>query len=243
MIRFSLTCKILAAVLLAVLLAAQGSKPPSVAVSRPAAASALTPPAFAGSAFETTWRRTDGPVASGSVKRTWFWGPAPNTAGLMEQYAQGQGGKRLVQYFDKSRMELNNPAADPNSPWYVTNGLLTVELVSGRVQTGDSSYAQRSPAAINVTGDAGDATAPTYASFASISNAAGDHRDPDRTGQDVTATLDRAGRVGQDAGKAGTPGSRIAYYERLTGHNVPEAIWTFLNASGPVEVYGAMAQQ
>ena len=56
-----------------------------------------------------------------------------------------------------------------------------------------------SPAAINVTGDAGDANAPTYASFATVSNAAGDHRDPDRTGQGVTATLDRSGRSPAEA--------------------------------------------
>src|SRR3954467_14302243 len=97
---------------------------------------AAAPPAFARSAFESTWRRTDAPVASGSVRRTWFWGPGPNTGGLTEDYAQGTRGKRLVQYFDKSRMEINNPGGDPASPWYVTNGLLTVELISGRMQTG-----------------------------------------------------------------------------------------------------------
>ena len=57
------------------------------------------------------------------------------------------------------------------------------------------------------------------------------------------ASLDRTGKVGQDASKVGVPGSRIAYYEKLTGHNVPEAIWTFLNASGPVEVAGKTVQQ
>ena len=94
----------------------------------------------------------------------------------------------------------------------------------------------------HVTGDAGDTTAPTYASFYPVSNAAGDHRDPDRTGQDVTSTLDRAGRVGTSTAGT-TPGSRIAYYEKLTGHNIPEAFWTFLNASGPVQTSGVMAQQ
>src|SRR5204862_33744 len=82
-----------------------------------------SPPAFAMPAFESTWRRTDDLVASGQVKRTWFWGPAPSSGGLSEEYKEGAGGKRLVQYFDKSRMEINNPSADPNSPWYVTNGL------------------------------------------------------------------------------------------------------------------------
>jgi hypothetical protein len=42
----------------------------------------------------------------------------------------------MVQYFDKSRMEINNPNGDKNSPFYVTNGLLTVELMSGKIQVG-----------------------------------------------------------------------------------------------------------
>src|SRR5437762_1354177 len=96
---------------------------------------------------------------------------------------------------------------------------------------------------VNVTRNAGDTIAHTYASFASVSNAINDHRNPDRTGQDVTATLDRAGHVGQDSSKAGMAGTRIAHYEKLTGHNIPEAMWTFLNANGPVQVSGATVQQ
>ena len=225
------------------LLAIQWTSPGAVAVGSPNVAPAVAPAAFAQSAFEITWRRTDAPVASGVARRTWLWGPGPNTGGISEEYKQGAGGKRLVQYFDKSRMEVNNPAADPNSLWYVTNGLLTVELISGKVQTGDNSYEQRSPASVAVTGDAGDSTAPTYASFAGVSNASGDHRDTDRTGQSVVATLDRAGKTGRDATKDGIPGARIAYYEKLAGHNVPEAMWTFLNMTGAVEVYGQVQQQ
>lgn len=210
---------------------------------RAGSAGAASPAQFAESAFETTWQHTDGPVASGNVKRTWFWGPSPNTAGLSEQYGEGAGGKRLVQYFDKSRMEINNRAMHDDSPWYVTNGLLTVELISGRMQTGNQSYEQRPPANINVTGDDGDMVAPTYASFAGVSNANGDHRDPNRMSQDVTSTLNRAGIIGKDQTKAGVAGARIAYYEKITGHNIPMAMWTFLNVSGPVQIGGQVVQQ
>src|SRR3954454_20792308 len=99
--------------------------------------------AFANAAFQSTWARTDQPVASGTVQRSWYWGPTPNTGPLQEDYAEGAGGKRLVQYFDKSRMEINNPNADPTSKFYVTNGLLTVELISGKMQTGNSTYVDR----------------------------------------------------------------------------------------------------
>ena len=42
------------------------------------------PFAFANPQFPNTWIRTDLPVALGSVARTWFWGPGPNTPGLLE---------------------------------------------------------------------------------------------------------------------------------------------------------------
>ncbi|MDW8061063.1 MAG: hypothetical protein RMK01_13440, partial [Thermomicrobium sp.] len=81
--------------------------------------------------FLDTWARSDQPVAGGRVSRTWMWGPEPFTAPLLEPYAEAPGGSRLVQYFDKSRMELTDPAADRSSPWYVTNGLLAKELITG----------------------------------------------------------------------------------------------------------------
>src|SRR5215211_6196758 len=97
--------RIAVSILLAALVIATGTggKPSSI-LHRPSPAYAA-PQAFAVSAFESTWRRTDNLVASGQVKRTWFWGPTPSTAGLTEEYKQRAGGKRLVQYFDKSRME------------------------------------------------------------------------------------------------------------------------------------------
>jgi hypothetical protein len=189
------------------------------------------------------WTRTDAPVASGAVKRTWFWGPQPNTLGILEEYREGANGKRLVQYFDKSRMEINNPSADPNSAFYVTNGLLTVELISGRMQTGNNSFQARQPSRINVTGNAGDALAPSYADLAGVSNAGVDRRDPDRTGQMATATLSKDGKRGDDPSKAGVPGVKLAYYEKTTGHNVPQAMWDFLNSSGMVSVGGSTSEQ
>ena len=58
--------------------------------------------------------RTDKPVADGTVKRGFYWGPTPG-ADKQEAYEQGTGGARLVQYFDKSRMEINNPSGDKTS--------------------------------------------------------------------------------------------------------------------------------
>jgi hypothetical protein len=120
---------------------------------------------FADPAFKSVWQRTDQPVQSGQVSRTWFWGPGPNTPGLIEQYNQGAGGQRLVQYFDKSRMEINNPTGDRSQQFFVTNGLLTEELISGFIQVGDNDYVQYHAACIPMSGDFGDVLAPTYFAF------------------------------------------------------------------------------
>src|SRR5688572_17506398 len=102
-----------------------------LAQARPTTASALR---FGDPAFERVWTRTDAPVAGGQVGRSWYWGPLPGMV-VREPFAGLPGGSHLVQYFDKSRMEVNDPNGDRNSKWFVTNGLLTVELIAGRIQT------------------------------------------------------------------------------------------------------------
>jgi len=190
---------------------------------------------FADSAFQNVWNRTDAPVKSGQVSRTWFWGPGPNTPGLREQYNQGTGGQRTVQYFDKSRMELNNPGGNRNDPFFVTNGLLTVELISGFIQVGDSNFNRYHPACIPMSGDFGDTLAPTYFAFQGVSNTqAGDHPAADRTGQTATQTINRNGTVGTDASKGNVPGVNLVHFEAQTKHNIPKIFWDFLNSTGPI---------
>ena len=87
-------------------------------------------------AFRRLWERTDAPVASGQVKRTWYWGDKPLRT-LDEEYVEGVAGKRRVQYWDKGRMEISNPSDNPSDPWYVTSGLLSIEMIGGRAQVGD----------------------------------------------------------------------------------------------------------
>jgi hypothetical protein len=191
--------------------------------------------AFANPAFQRVWERTDKPVASGQVQRSWYWGPTANSQGLQEDYAEGAGGKRLVQYFDKSRMEINNLGGDPNSQFYVTNGLLAVELISGKVQTGNAAYTDRYPADIPLASDPDDATAPTYLSFQGVTNTPlGDHPAESKVGKAATSTIARNGAVGEDATRSSYPRVNYVYYEQATRHNVPQAIWDFLNESGPV---------
>jgi hypothetical protein len=192
---------------------------------------------FAHPAFQRTWERTDRPVALGEVQRSFYWGPAPNTPGLLEDYAEGLGGKRLVQYFDKSRMEINDPNADQSNPFFVTNGLLTTELISGKMQVGNSAYVDHAPADIPLASDTDDLNAPTYVSFQGVSNTPlGDHPAPNRIGQFATSTINKAGELGTDPTKANDPNAQIVFYDETTRHNIPKAFWDFLNQTGPVYV-------
>ncbi len=198
---------------------------------------------FAHPAFERVWTRTDLLVKQGGVDRSWYWGPQPRTA-TQEQWLEAPGGQRLVQYFDKSRMEINDPNADPNSLFFVTNGLLTVELISGNMQIGTSAYSPRTPACINISGDVDDPTAPTYNSFRNVATVAPGlgRTEPDKRGQAATGTIDRAGTIGNDPSKRNVPGVTYAYYETTTHHNIPQIFWTFLNQTGPVIENGQTVQ-
>lgn len=193
-------------------------------------------PAFADPAFQRQWERTDKPAADGTVKRGYYWGPQPGER-KQEPYAEGQNGARLVQYFDKSRMELNNPAADKNSPFYVTNGLLTYELVTGKLQVGNSKFVQRAPAEIPLASDNDDPAAPTYATFTGLMQGA-----TDRTKQLVITTVDRTGKTKDDPSLGGAFGTDLVHFEASTGHNIPYVFWSFLNGTGTLYENGKLAQ-
>ena len=160
---------------------------------------------FADPAFERVWQRNDRPIAEQRANRSWTWGPH----GLMartEGYIQSASGLRQVQYFDKGRMEVNDPRGDRNSQWFVTTGLLVIELISGRTQIGDSQFVQHSPANIPIAGDQSDPNAPTYASFGGVSG----QQPGDRSGQLVGETLSRSGpsrRLRRPAAARGAAGA------------------------------------
>jgi len=183
---------------------------------------------FADSAFDRVWQRTDRPIVERRATRSWLWGPH----GLMartEGYVQSASGLRQVQYFDKARMEVNNPRGDRNSRWFVTTGLLVVELITGKTQIGDNQFVQHAPADIPIAGDADDPNAPTYASFGGVSGL----QPGDRTGQLPAETIDRAGRVGSYAGPQRQE-TRLAHFAPESGHNIPQVFWDYLNASGTI---------
>jgi hypothetical protein len=205
----------------------------------PAPARAQLPetPNFGSLPLAQLWLELDYPVAAGVVRRSFFYGPAL-TLHCQEPYVEGgdaQGnitGRRPVYYLDKGRLEELNPGT-------ISAGLLAKELISGRRQLGDDTFAAFPPAEVAVAGDPGAAGAPTYASFARVATIADPtvNRAPRRVGQAVTETIDRAGRVGADADLARYGVTLAAYREEL-GHNVPGVFVEFFLRPGLVAQYG-----
>lgn len=173
-----------------------------------------------------TWAHTDFLIAEGDSPLSWIWGPQP-LAVQWEPYQEAPGGWRLVQYYDKSRMEVTNPGGNTSDPYYVTNGLLVTEMVSGRTQLGNNTFATTSPSNDVVAGDSSDENAPVYASFARLL----DRRNNE--GHRVTEVVNRAGTVSTD--------ERFATYNVTVGNFVPETnhylaapFANFLNSRGPL---------
>ena len=198
------------------------------------AATPITAAPIATQSFDNTWTRTDQPVLDHSVNRTWMWGPEADSVLMSENYVESPGRLRQVQYFDKTRMEINDPNGDPNSIWYVTNGLLAKELITGQMQVGANAFVTRSPAQVNVAGDTNDPNGPTYASFNALMASGAIP-----SGWVINQTVDRAGTVQTD--------SSLSSYNVTakdvgapTNHTVASVFWDFMNSSGLIEQNGQL---
>jgi hypothetical protein len=181
--------------------------------------------------FQRTWERTDQPVVTGQAQRTWMWGPDAFTGALTEPYAESPDGQRTVQYFDKSRMEITHPSAVDDGLWYVTNGLLVVEMVEGYVQTGDTARDDSpAPAEVTIAGDPGQR--PSYADIDRFGLRAQPARDE---GALVTQWVDAQGV--RDAGPNELP-AFISVTKRVTApridHSIASVFWDFMTSSGAV---------
>jgi hypothetical protein len=187
--------------------------------------------------FEERRDRTERPVIEGHVDRTWIWGPGPYTEALMEPYADSPGGERMVQYFDKSRMEINDP--DAEGLWSVTNGLLVVEMIEGRFQTGDNDFDYSpDPAEVQIAGDAAGTESPTYADIASF-----ELRDvePLAEGTVVSEYLAMTSIEQSDAYAA--YGIEAAYHVSETNHTVAAPFWEFMNSTGLIWDGGSLVAE
>ena len=204
---------------------------PSPTVTLPPGVAKLDPAAV------TRWRAADYDVLAGVAQRTWTWGPEVLNV-RQEAYDGSPGGTRTVYYFDKSRMEINDPNGDRTSPWFITNGLLVREMIAGTVQVGAQAYAPLAPPTLPVAGEATNSKAATYASLATVASMKpGLNAATWQVGGDITLTIDAAGNVARNPELAGK--ARFAHYDETLGHNIADVFWKWLGAQ-PVEwVYAA----
>ena len=180
--------------------------------------------AFADPAFEAQWR-------AGEALQPNFWGP-PITGGVQEAYKETAGGQRLVQYFDKGRMELTNGA--------VTNGLLATQMIAGTIQVGDESFEDRPAPAIPIAGDP-DNPGPTYAALggaaagllAAVSA---------RPGTRVTATVATDGTLSGGTPSTDSGPMAIGAYDDATKHNIAQAFAQYRETAGVAAVGLAISE-
>lgn len=178
---------------------------------------------FASPAFEEVWAAADAPVAAGQARRAWLWGPAPITAGRQESYAGAPSGERLVQYFDKARMEDQSWQADVDPLWRVTTGRLVVELVTGAIDLGDGRQEARPSATETVAGDPG--SGPTYADLAALVG-----RPPRPAGEAVLAHLAPGGSIENRLAPAAVTTVAVAEASRP----IAAPFWTFMTGAGKI---------
>jgi hypothetical protein len=132
-------------------------------------------------------------------------------------------------------MEITFPGVDMDSLWYITNGLLVREMMTGERQFGDRIFRTSSPAAVNNAGDPDDPDGPTYATFATLRS-----RAPLPRGDTIIQTINRAGEISSDASLADY-GVTAAERVQVDGidHTVASVFWEFMNSTGTVLEDGA----
>jgi len=198
---------------------------------------ALVAPVIDNPAFHRVWERQDRTVTEQVSGRSWTWGPAPISGELRETFVEGLAGRRTVQYFDKSRMEINDPNADPNATWFVTNGLLPIELMMGRMQIGYKQFELRSQAKISAVGDPDNF--PTYADLLPYYQSPGAVNLSD-LGKPATGFLNRNGTITGYNDYASDPATMLARGEN--NHGVAQAFSDFMKQQGPVYENGVYVQ-
>jgi len=167
---------------------------------------------FADPAFKVQWQ-------AGETITPNFWGPPASSK--TEQYLySGTNRTRLVQYFDKGRMERYDGVTNMAGT-KVTNGLLATELISGQIQIADDQYLPKvTPPAISIAGDT-DNPGPTYATLAGKASnllAPAEITPGVRIASGITPDGDAMGGV-----LPANPGTQIGGYDTLTKHNLPQA--------------------
>lgn len=186
------------------------------------------------------WASDDALIARGNASRTWTWGPQIFRSGT-EPYIEAPNGQRDTWYFDKARMEITQPDADPQAAWFITTGLLVRELISGNLQIGDTLIEQYQPANVPI---AGDLDAPldqtiTYLDLQSLASLDNNHRVPSRIADNaiVTEVVGKSGTVAQDE-RMLQYDVYLRAYDEVLGHNLPDVFVQALSADQLLYIAG-----
>jgi hypothetical protein len=172
--------------------------------------------AFADPAFQAQWQQGESLTPN-------FWGPLTTAHdGQQEPYREAQGGQRLVQYFDKGRMELTNGN--------VTNGLLATELVKEEIRVGDTATQFQPAPNIPIAGDP-DNAGPTYAAIR-IRASAVFSITPATPGRLVTTSIDARGALSLGDPTPGSGPTSLGPYDGATQHNVLQAFAAYRGRVG-----------
>lgn len=193
-------------------------------------------------AFEQLWQSTDG---QRSDEQSWLWGPQ-RLWQTQERYAESPRELRWVRYYAKARMEISDPKLSAKSPWYITNGLLVVELVTGRLQIGNAAWREQCVNGVcgseqAIAGDAVPANrAPRYrdwAEFLTLNGSTG----ADLRGQPVTnwLTHETEGvQVWSDSSLAERyPETSGSHRDEVTGQTVPAVLWNYVQTQAREALY------
>lgn len=191
-------------------------------------------PNFSSAGFLLTWNRVDKVVDElPNPGRGYTWGPLVAGSGMVttETY---NGVSRKVQYFDKARMEINQPDANPSDLFYVTTGLLVKEMVTGQRQDGDNIFTRLTPSPVQIAGDpnlgGANAIAPTYASFQGVTTSVGNINGQPRAAN--SAIINRLDKVGQVTTFSPPEQRLLTDYDSATQHNIADVFTNFANQRG-----------
>ncbi len=170
---------------------------------------------FANPLFQQLW--TEQSAAADAVD---LWGSEP-LLWRVEPYADAPDGRRVVQYFDRGRMELT---PTPNGGTQVTQGLLALEITTGEIQLGSKLLQYQAPPTTPIDSGTSDPSVATYAGLSQVvqkpaSDLSAGHATLD-------SWIDAAGAVTHAAPPASV---WAAQYVTSTGHNLPDVFTTYFD--------------
>ena len=199
---------------------------------RTAQLAALKTPLPVDPAIDSTWRATDGVNLGGAVQRPWSWGPAP--LAMTVDHVPGVGERRSV-WFDKGRIDINDPTGDRSSIWYATGAPLVTELLAGAIRINEQTWVDRDDALMPIAGDMAQPSPVTYATLGALATlptaaTAGVGPSEQAIGSRVTTLLQPSGTLLLDGVSQATV--TVGAYDTVAGHNVAQPFVNWMATLG-----------